>query len=347
MSDTVQSPPVLSIIIVTSMGIRDLVLRCLGSIYERAAPDLPLEVLVVDNASRDGTVQAIREHFPQVRVFENDSNLGFAPANNQALPYAQGRYILYLNPDTEVGEGTLQTCVGELERDSSVGMVGCRLMLADGRIQYEGGRRAQRISHLVWDAVWLHMFFPRHPVFAGAIIGDWDHRGVRDVEAISGAFMMVRRSIAQQLGALPTDLFLYHEDLSFCLRVQQGGHRIVYRGDVEITHYCNQSTKRSRARWDLLEGEVKTLLIRERSGLPAALVARGVFAVRSLVRLGISLFGWLPGMRSFRERYPRQFQTHVHALLLVWCFLPWAVRPLMPRAGVQPKPPPAHLQPAG
>lgn len=334
--------PVLSIIMVSAVGVRDLVLQALRAIEQRTS-GVPLEVIVVDNASGDGTVAAIREHFPDVIVLENAENVGFAPANNQGLAIARGRYILYLNPDTEVGPGTLQRCVEELERDAGVGMVGCRLMLADGTVQYESARRDYTVSMLVWESLWLHMLKPRHPRFAAHLMGDWDHRDNRDVEAISGAFMMVRRSIAQQLGGLPQDVFMYHEDLSFCLRVRRAGWRIRFLGEVETTHYCGQSSRRSNARLGLLEGEVKVRLVREKYGALHAAAARVVLTARSLLRMGVALMGYLPGLGRLRERYPRVFHFQAHALLLAWCLAPALVRPLMPRAPAPSNAPAAPL----
>lgn len=343
-SRTNPAEAVLSIIMVSAVGVRELVLQALRSIAERA-PGLPLEVIVVDNASGDGTVVAIREHFPDVIIMENAENVGFAPANNQALAIARGRYVLFLNPDTEVGPGTLQRCVDELERDPAVGMVGCRLMLADGTVQYESARRDYTVSMLVWESLWLHMLRPHHPRFAAHLMGDWDHRGNRDVEAISGAFMMVRRSVAQQLGGLPQDVFMYHEDLSFCLCVRRAGWRIRFLGDVETMHHCGQSSKRSNARLGLLEGEVKVRLVREKYGVLHAAAARGVLTARSVLRIGVAVVGYMPGLGRVRERYPRVFHLQAHALLLAWCLAPALVRPLMPRAPA-PSKPAAGMQPA-
>src|SRR5690606_31348674 len=167
------------------------------------------------NASSDGTAQAVREHFPHVRVISNSVNVGFPRANNQALACARGRYVLYLNPDTEVRPGTLGACVAELDANPDIGVVGCRLESPDGTIQYEGARNTYRFRHLAFELLWLHMFFPRSRIFGDHRLGSWDHRGTRDVEAVSGAFMMVRRELAVRLGGLPDDVFMYHEDLSF------------------------------------------------------------------------------------------------------------------------------------
>ena len=129
--------PVVSVVVV-AYRTRDLVLRCLRTVYERGG--VPLEVILVDNASGDGTVEAVRDAFPQVTVVANTENVGFPRACNQALRVARGRYILYLNSDAFIGEGTLARCVQELESDPEVGIVGCRLVLPDGRTQLEGGR---------------------------------------------------------------------------------------------------------------------------------------------------------------------------------------------------------------
>ena len=125
--------PALSIIIV-SWNVRDLVLACLDSI--QADPARPsLEVILVDNASADGTAEAVVQRYPDVRVLANHENVGFPRANNQALAHASGRHVLYLNPDTEVGPGTLAACLDELDRNPDVGIAGCRLESPDGDLQ--------------------------------------------------------------------------------------------------------------------------------------------------------------------------------------------------------------------
>ena len=319
--------PTVSVIIVT-WNSRDDVLRCLASVYRA---QIPLEVFIVDNGSDDGTPDAVRTAFPQAQVIEGHGNIGFPAANNLALRRARGRYVLFLNPDTEVHEGTLAACVAELERDPGIGMVGCRLVYPDGTTQYESARRAYRLGDIVFEAFWLHMFFPRHPLFARQLMGDWDHRGERDVEAVSGAFMLVRRDAALAVGGLPEDLFMYHEDLSFCLRIRAAGWRIRYLGDVTATHYSGRSSSLSPARLYLLEGEMRQRLVREAQGPVAAAAVRPIYFLRSLLRLGIALPGSvLPGLGGLRRRYPKVFHARMHAHHLLWSVWPRAVRPLMP-----------------
>jgi hypothetical protein len=327
--------PKVSAVVVT-WNVRDFTLRCLHALHARAQ-GLPIEVIVVDNASGDGTADAVRLAFPDAVVITNDQNVGFPRANNQALRVASGDYILFLNPDTIVGEGTLRACVEALDGDASVGMVGCRLLYENGDVQLECARRPYLLRHLVMETLYLHMLFPRHPFFGHHLMGDWDHTGTRDVEAISGAFMMVRRDVALAMGGLPEDLFMYHEDLSFCLRVRRAGWRIRYLGDHTTTHYWQRSSRGSTAPLELLEGEHKLLLIRESQGPLAASIGRGVFAVRSALRLGIAGVGsLLPDHAAARQRYPRVFDTRRHALQLAWSVAPAAMRRLVRSPGEAP-----------
>ena len=326
-----ENPPNVSVIIVT-WNVRDLALDCLRALEQRSG-DLDVEAIVVDNASSDGTVTAVRSDFPGVTLIANGGNVGFPAANNDGLAQAHGRYVLFLNPDTAVGEGTLERCVNELDSDSTLGMVGCQMTLPDGSVQYEGARRAYRLRHIVWEAFYLHELFPRSALFAHQLIGDWDHRGSRDVEAILGAFMMVRRELAQAVGGLPDDVFMFHEDLAFCLRVRAEGYRIRYLGDVATMHHVGASRGRAVSRLNLLEGEVRVRLIRERGGPVRAAFARPAFAFRSLARLAGALVGGaLPGMAALRAKRPKAFDVRVHALHLLWALAPTAAARFLPRA---------------
>ena len=321
------SGPRLSVIIVT-WNVEDLIVDCIGSI-EQTAGDLEYEVIVVDNASTDGSARVVAERFPNTRLIRNEINVGFPRANNQALEVARGEYVLYLNPDTKIGPGTLTACVEELDRSPDVGMVGCRLDLPDGRIQPECARRAFRLRHLLAESLYFHMFFPRSRLFGDLNMGWWDHRGTRDVEAIVGAFMMVRRAVANEVGGLPEELFMYHEDMSFCLRVRRLGWRIRYRGDVGTLHYTGQSAARSNLHLELLALECRLLLIKELQGPLAALAGRVVWSVAGALRFAIALSR--PLFPAAARRYPRVFHARGHLYEVIWCIAPWTIAGLLPR----------------
>ncbi len=323
--------PDLSIVIVTWNSAHEIG-PCLVSLRGQGDA-VAVETIVVDNGSSDGTVHLVRERFPEVKVVVNTRNVGFPAANNEGLRHAHGRHILFLNPDTEVGDGTLERCVAELDEHPDVGLVGCRLMFPDGRVQYEGGRREYRVRHLLWEALYLNELFRTSPVFGHELMGDWDHRGTRDVEALVGAFMMARGDVARELGGLPGDLFMYHEDLAFCLRVRKAGWRIRYVGDVETLHHGGASTRKSPSPLAFLEGEVRVRLIRERSGALGGAAARAAFALRSLTRLtGALVASVLPGLDRLRDERPKAFAWRVHAFHLLWSVAPETARRHLPAA---------------
>jgi GT2 family glycosyltransferase len=320
--------PKLSVIVVT-WNVRDLTLACLAAL-QRETPGIDTEVIVVDNASGDGTAQAVRSAYPQACVIENASNVGFPAANNQALARARGEYVLFLNPDTEVGQRAVAACIDALERDTALGMAGCKLLLEDGTIQLECARRPYLLRHLAMETLYLHMLFPRSRIFGDHLMSWWNHEGTRDVEAICGAFMLARTAVARAVGGLPEDVFMYHEDIAFCTRVRRAGWRIRYLGDVSTLHRWRGSSRRSTAHLALLEGAYKLQLIRDEQGAAAAAAGRVLFGIRCVTRLGIALVGALLRLDRLRSRYPRVFDVRTHSLQLAWTVAPITVAHLMP-----------------
>ena len=328
--------------LVCSLNVREHVDRCFQSLFGQDQ-DVDLEVILVDNASQDGTVAMVRERYPSVLVVENQANVGFAYANNQALEHATGDHVLYLNPDTEVGPATLGRCADVLESDATIGMVGCRLLYPDGSIQYECARSAYRLGDLLLESVYLHRLFPRHRVFGRQLLGHWDHRDSRDVEGISGAFMLLPRTLAEELGGMATEVFLYHEDMDLSLRVRQKGYRIRYVADVWTVHHTSQSTvgRWADPEWALLELESHSRLIRQLQGPGAGVLARVLYFGRSLLRLAVSAVGSVvPGLGRLRSRYTAFFNPNKHALQLAWSISPRLVRHRIPRT-----PSPADIPP--
>jgi len=180
---------------------------CLQSIRDHT-DGIPCEVWVVDNASRDGTCGLIREQFPEVCLIANRENRGFPIANNQAFERLTGRYTLILNPDTILCPGTLRACVEYLEAHPETGAVGCRLVYANGETQYDCARRFPDLLTLFVETFYLHMLFPRLPLLGGTHMRHWNHLDSRDVDCLSGAFMLVRSEIVRELGGMNTDVFM-------------------------------------------------------------------------------------------------------------------------------------------
>jgi GT2 family glycosyltransferase len=230
---------ILSVVIV-SWNVRDLLQTCLESLrpeWERTWA----EVIVVDNASTDGTPDLVRDHYPAVRLIANAANRGFGAANNQGMAAAGGRYILLLNPDTVVLPDALETLVAFLEAHPRVGLVAPRLRNADGSLQ----RNAFHFPGLIQVALDL---FPLHPrLVESRLNGRYSRepraKGPFAIEHPLGAAMMVRREVWEETGGFDEDYFMYAEEVDWCWRIRHAGWMIWQVPAAEIVHYGGQSTR--------------------------------------------------------------------------------------------------------
>jgi GT2 family glycosyltransferase len=305
----------LSIVIVTWNNEHEIG-DCLQSIRDHAG-GLHCEVWVVDNASRDGTLGLIREQFPEVRLIANPENRGFPAANNQAFERATGRYTLILNPDTILHPGTLKACVDYLVANEDTGAIGCRLIYADGEIQYDGARRFPDLLTLFVESFYLHMLRPPLPVLGGTHMRHWDHLDSRDVECLSGAFMLARSEIVRELGGMKTDVFMFYEDMDFCFRIRKAGWKIHYLASAVTVHLHGASKSGTVSS---LNGPTLWTFFRQHRGAGQAAVCRAILLMRGVVRLA----GGALLTPFFRVVWPRR-QTSLLDLSSHWKLLKWAL----------------------
>lgn len=227
--------PVISIGIV-SYKVRDLLRDCLNSIYQDP-PATSFEIIVVDNHSEDGTVEMLRQGYPQVRIIENAGNEGYTRPMNQALKLACGRYLVQLNPDTLVKKGAFDRMVAFLEQNPQAGICTPRVLNRDGTLQKQCRRSAAR----PWDAITyfsgLSRRFPKSKVFARYLMTYLDENEVNEVEAVSGSCMFIRRAVVEQIGYLDEQFFAYQEDADFSFRARKAGWKIFYLPEAEIIHF--------------------------------------------------------------------------------------------------------------
>lgn len=228
-----------SIVIVT-WNVRELVLECLASIQQHAS-SLKHEVILVDNASGDGTVDAVKARFPAIKVLGLNVNSGFVEANNRAIQIAVGRHILLLNPDTIVCEDSIQQLVEFADRNPEVGLVGPKLIGVDGRVQFVCARSSPTPGAWFFHYVFLPRLAPRSKVFGKLLLTYWDHEDSGSVEAIVGAAMLIPRHTLEQVGLLDASHPMYLEDVDYCARVRQTGLQIHYLAEAKIVHYGGAS----------------------------------------------------------------------------------------------------------
>lgn len=209
-------------IVIVSYNTRRLLSDCLESIRTHAGTEA--RVIVVDNASTDGSLEMVQTDFPWVRILPNPENLGFARANNIALPRCRGDYILFLNPDTVIFDGTMQKALAYMDRERNVGLAGMRLLNPDGSHQAS-----------------VEKTYPRQR-FDKEIRRAFDSlKG--DIAWVKGAAMIARRDAILDIGGFDEDFFLYAEETDLCLRIRQAGWEIGYIDDALITHWGGQSEK--------------------------------------------------------------------------------------------------------
>lgn len=228
--------PLLEIVIVSAGSARELVRGCLRSLERHPLRQGATSVWLVDNASADGTAETVRVEFPWVRLVALDSNSGFCIANNIALRASTAPYLLLLNPDTEVLDGSLDHLVDLMRERPDVGVAGCRLVLRDGSFDHA----AKRSFPTPLSALAHFTGIGRGRKAPGALAQyrapDLDEHATGEVDAVNGAFMLVRRAAVEQVGLLDERYRLYMEDLDWCYRFKQAGWRVLYDGRVSIVH---------------------------------------------------------------------------------------------------------------
>ena len=214
--------------------------RALESVFARAG-EARFEVMVVDNASTDGSPAMVRREFPAVRLIMNRINRGFAAANNEALRRARARYRLLLNSDTIVHPGAFAELVKFTSAHPDAGAVGLHVLNPDGTLQYSC-RRFPRLATGLLRKVPLGRLIPDNRWNREYLMSDWAHDAVREVDWVSGAAMCLRAEALAQVGLLDEEYFMYCEDVDWCYRARRAGWKIYYLPQAVVTHVVGRST---------------------------------------------------------------------------------------------------------
>ena len=277
-------------VVVVSYNTRERLLACLAALEARVS--LPHEVIVVDNASADGSAAAVRARFPAAIVLENGENVGFSRANNQGLRRGQGAHALILNSDAEVGAGCVEALAAVLDARADVGIVGPRTRFADGRIQVSFGPRL---------APWAE--WRQRRLVQGVRRGD--AAALRQVEAlaaiehepawVSGSCLLARRRAIDAVGLFDEGFFLYEEDVDLCVRVREAGWRVVFTPAADVVHHLGSSMAQPGPGLEYHRSHLR--FYAKHHGWGPRLVLRGALAARGA-------FAWLTadGPRAAEDR---------------------------------------------
>jgi O-antigen biosynthesis protein len=231
-------------IIIVNYNVKHFLEQCLQSVI-KASMGLQVEVFVVDNNSVDGSIEMVRDKFPNLKLIANKSNLGFSKANNQAIKQAIGKYVLLLNPDTIVQEGTFKAVVNFMDADQGIGGLGVKMVDGKGQFLPESKRGLPTPAVAFYKIFGLATLFPNSKKYGQYHLTYLDKDKNHEIDVLSGAFMLMRKSVLDEVGLLDETFFMYGEDIDLSYRIQKGGFKNYYFADTSIIHYKGESTKKS------------------------------------------------------------------------------------------------------
>ena len=282
-------------VVVVNYNVRDFLETALDSV-QVASSGLDVEVIVVDNDSADGSTEMVRSHFPTVTLIENDDNVGFSTANNQAIRIARGRYILLLNPDTIVQEDTFRTMITFFEEHPDAGAVGCKILNPDGSFAPESRRAFPTPGVAISRILGLSRIFPKSERFGRYNMTFKPIDEVTEVDALSGSCMMLRGAAIRPDLLFDEQFFMYGEDLDLCYRIQQAGWKLYYTPATQIIHYKGESTKKGDLRYvRLFYGAMLRFTEKHFHGQYSSMF-------RTAIRLGIFVRGGISAIRRLAIR---------------------------------------------
>jgi N-acetylglucosaminyl-diphospho-decaprenol L-rhamnosyltransferase len=291
-------------VVVVSWNVRDLLRRCLQSIDPRGGT---VEIIVVDNASTDGSPAMVRDEFPHVRLVANEENRGFTAANNQGLALSTGRSLLLLNPDTNVVGEALATMTAYLEAHPEVGALGPRLCYPDGSLQSSRRRFPTFTTALVESTViqeWWHdnRFLRRYYML------DTPDDRIQTVDWVVGACLLVRRAAYEQVGGLDEGFFMYSEEMDWCRRIKTAGWQVVYLPTATVVHHEGKSSEQVIAARHIYFQSSKLRYFRKHHGPLQATLLRAFLLISYGFQMVRESVKWLLGhKRSLRAERLRAY----------------------------------------
>lgn len=250
-------------IVIVNWNTIDMLRDCLGSCYPNL-DGIDAEIIVIDNASNDGSPEMVENEFPSAILIKNTENRGFAAANNQGFAQAKGRYVLLLNSDTIVHGDVLKKTVNYLDEHPDIGVLGCRVLNPDGTMQPNTSQFPSLLNLLILSTgLWRIKsipFFDRYRML------NWDRLDARDVDVVAGCYMAVRKSAMDEVGVLDEDFYFFGEETDWCVRFREAGWRVHCAPVGEITHLGGGSARKLNFKRDVMLTDATIRLHRKHHG---------------------------------------------------------------------------------
>lgn len=297
-------------IVIVNWRTRDPLRECLRSVQSQDGVS-SIQIIVVDNASEDGSTEMVETEFPQIQLICNSQNRGFAAACNQGIRLAKGRFILLLNPDTVVPPQTLAKLLAFAETHPDSAVVGCRVVNPDGSLERTCFRYPSVLNVLL-SVLYLNKLFPRNRFFGREFMTWWDRDSIRDVDVITGSCMLVRRKAIEQVGLMDERYFIYAEEADWCYRFAQAGWKMTFTPTAKIVHLSSQSTSQCWTKMYVLKRKSILLYLEKWHGASVWHLANTMFLVSSLPRIVFWLVARCLGTKG--ERAEQQSAALLAAL---------------------------------
>ncbi|UCH62358.1 MAG: glycosyltransferase family 2 protein [Fidelibacterota bacterium] len=269
---------ILSVIIVNYNSDHHLT-ACIQSLIKNAG-EVPIEVIIIDNASTDDSIRLVSKVFPDLKILTNSRNMGFAAACNQCLREARGGNILLLNPDTIIQSGAVKDTMEFLTRTPEAGIAGCRLLNTDGR-PWNSCRTFPTVWDYLFDSLFLTRLFPGSRLFGRLYLTNTRFTEPAEVDVVSGAFFMFKRAVMDDIGLLDERYFIYTEERDFCYRAKATGWKVYFYPQAEIIHIGRVSTRQHTLEM-FIEQKKSMVLFHQKFDTP-----RKTNLIRFLIFLGI------------------------------------------------------------
>jgi GT2 family glycosyltransferase len=269
--------------IIVNWNTRDLVLQCINSLFQKQG-NYTQEIIVVDNASGDGSSAAIKTEYPEVQIIQNSQNLGFAKANNMGIKISEGTYVCLINSDIQVLDNTISFMINFMNKNKDVGLSGPKILWPDLKLQHSC-KKYPSIRTQVCETLSLNRIFPDIALFSGECMTFFKHDRQAKVDWLVGCFMMIRREVFVTVGFLDELFFFYSEETDFCKRMHNAGWKIVYLPEVSAIHHEGSSSKQNPLRFSTEQGLSALKYWKKHKSLPARLLFSALLLFHHLTRL--------------------------------------------------------------
>ena len=229
-------------VIIVNYNVKYFLKQCLESVFDSTSME-ETEVYVVDNDSKDGSIEMIQQSFPQVKLIANKKNVGFSTANNQAIKVSSGEYVLLLNPDTLVKTTTFEKVIDFMDKTPDAGGLGVKMIDGNGNFLPESKRGLPTPDVAFYKIFGLSAIFPKSKTFGQYHLGHLDKNETHKIDILAGAFMLMRKSVLNKIGLLDETFFMYGEDIDLSYRILKGGYKNYYFAveKYEILDWCCDS----------------------------------------------------------------------------------------------------------